>query len=255
MIDEIQTLIDNYTHWVKDKTILHQVNQTWIQVTTPHLDRHNDCLQFYIRKENNGYRLTDDGYITNDLMNSGCSLDSPKRKELLKTTVAGFGVMVEGEQLLLNATPHNFPLKKHNFVQAMLAANDLFYLAAPHVSSLFYEDVTQWLDLSNIRYTPKIKFTGKSGYDHMFDFIIPKSHRQTERIVQAISNPNKDSVEALVFKWLDTRGTRTPDTQLYAFLNDSESHVSKAVILAAKNYDLEPILWSHREKVKEKLAA
>ena len=45
----------------------------------------------------------------------------------------------------------------------MLAINDLFYLAVPVVASLFYEDVVAWLDLHEIRYTPKVKFTGKSG--------------------------------------------------------------------------------------------
>jgi hypothetical protein len=45
----------------------------------------------------------------------------------------------------------------------MLAVNDLFYLAKPIVESLFYEDVVQWLDANDIRYTPSVKFTGISG--------------------------------------------------------------------------------------------
>ena len=64
-----------------------------------------------------------------------------------------------------------------------------FYLAKPMVESLFYEDVISWLDVNDIRYTPKAKFTGISGYDHLFDFVIPKSRRQPERMVQAINRP------------------------------------------------------------------
>ena len=131
MIEDIQKLLDDYTRWLKDKTVLKQAGVDWIEVTTPHLDRHNDHLQFYIRKDGNGYLLTDDGYIISDLISSGCPLDSPKRQELLKTTLAGFGVQVDGDQLLLHATPENFSLKKHNLIQAMLAVNDLFYLASP----------------------------------------------------------------------------------------------------------------------------
>lgn len=255
MLDDIQKLLDDYTRWLRDKTVLREAGGDWAQVTTPHLDRHNDCLQFYVRREGNGYFLTDDGYIINDLISSGCPLDSPKRQELLETTLAGFGVQMDGDQLLMKATPENFSLKKHNLIQAMLAVNDLFYLASPYVLSLFYEDVTQWLDLSDIRYTPKIKITGKSGYDHMFDFVIPKSRQQPERIVQAISNPKKDSAEALVFKWLDTRETRAPESRLYALLNDSVSTVSLSVVDALRNYDLEPVLWSQREVAREALAA
>ena len=252
---DIQKLLDDYTRWLRDKTVLREVGSDWVQVTTPHLDRHNDCLQFYIRREGNGYLLTDDGYIISDLISSGCPLDSPKRQELLRTTLAGFGVQMDGEQLLMKATPENFSLKKHNLIQAMLAVNDLFYLASPYVASLFYEDVTQWLDLADIRYTPKVKFTGKSGYDHMFDFVIPRSRQQPERIIQAISNPKKDSAEALVFKWLDTKETRAPESRLYAFLNDSTSVVSPSVVDALRNYDLEPVLWSQREQAREALAA
>jgi len=255
MKDEIKTLIDEYVKWLKDKTVLKQLKDDWVEITTPHLDRHNDCLQIYARKDQNGYLLTDDGYIINDLTSSGCPLESPKRQELLKMTLAGFGVQLDDDQMIVHATSDNFSLKKHNIIQAMLAVNDLFFLASPYVSSLFYEDVVGWLDLSEVRYTPKVKFTGKSGYDHMFDFVIPKSINQPERIVQAVSNPKKDAAEALVFKWLDTKETRSENSKLYAVLNDSSIEVSQAVIDAMKNYQIEPVPWSRREETREALAA
>ena len=254
MIREIDTLLNGYTRWLRDKTILKQIDTDWVEITTPYLDRHNDCLQIYARKEGNGLILTDDGYIINDLINSGCSLDTPKRQELLKTTLAGFGVKMESDQLTIHTSLENFSLKKHNIIQAMLSVNDLFYLASPYVASLFLEDVTDWLELSEIRYTPNIKFTGKSGYDHMFNFVIPKSRIQPERIVQAVTNPQKNSTEELAFKWLDTRETRSPDSMLFVFLNDSNTTVSQSVIDALENYELKPVLWSQREESTELLA-
>jgi len=255
MMNDVQKLLDDYIHWLRDKTILREVHGDWVQLTTPHLDRHNDCLQFYVRKEGNGYLLTDDGYIIHDLMSSGCWLDSPKRQELLRITLAGFGVHMEENQLRMKASPDNFPLKKHNFIQAMLSVNDLFYLASPYVTSLFYEDVAQWLDISDVRYTADVKFTGKSGYYNMFHFVIPKSRKQPERIVQSINHPRKGSAEELVFKWLDTKENRTPESKLYAVLNDNESNVSPSVIGAFQNYDVTPVLWSQREQVRATLAA
>ena len=255
MIEEIQKLIDEYTRWLKDKTILKEVDEDWVEITTPHLDRHNDCLQLYTRKAGSGYLLTDDGYIINDLLNTGCALDTPKRQELLKLTLAGFGVQLDGEEMIIKATPDNFSLKKHNIIQAMLAVNDLFYLASPMVTSLFFEDVTTWLDLAEIRYSPKIKFTGKTGYDHMFDFVIPKSKKEPERIIQTLNSPKKDSAEALVFKWLDTKETRPPESKLYAFLNNTNINVSQAVMDALRNYEAEPVLWAKREEVRDRLVA
>jgi hypothetical protein len=90
-------------------------------------------------------------------------------------TLDGFGVKLNSEAIEVQATPEDFPLRKHNLVQAMLAVNDLFYLSKPIVESLFYEDVVTWLDANDIRYTPSVKFTGISGYDQPFDFAIPKS--------------------------------------------------------------------------------
>lgn len=255
MKEEIQKLIQGYFHWLKDKTVLKQINQSWLEITTPHLDRHNDCLQIYAKKDTNGYILTDDGYVIGDLINSGCSLATPKRQELLKLTLAGFGVRLEDESLQIHATPENFSLKKHSILQAMLAVNDLFYLSSPMVSSLFYEDVVAWLDVSDIRYTPNVKFTGKSGYDHLFEFVIPKSKKQPERIIQTLNHPRKDSAEALVFKWLDTKDTRPKDSKLFAFLNNTDFQVSQSVLDAIRNYNAIPVLWTEKSDSKSILAA
>jgi hypothetical protein len=107
-------------------------------------------------------------------------------------------VKLNDEALEVHATPDNFPLGKHNLIQATLAVNDLFYLAKPVVESLFYEDVIAWLDAKDIRYTPKVKFPGASGYDHLFEFVIPKSRRQPERILRAINRPTRDTAESFI---------------------------------------------------------
>ena len=254
MIQEIQKLLDDYLAWLRDKTLLRQIDQ-WAEITTPYLDRHNDYIQIYARSSGNGYLLTDDGYTITDLEQSGCKLQSPKRQELLKMTLNGFGVQLHDTALEVHTSIDNFALRKHNLVQAILAVNDMFFLAAPVVASLFYEDVVAWLDLHDVRYTPKVKFTGKSGYDHLFDFVIPKSRRRPERILQAINRPRRDTAQAVAFAWIDTKEVRPSDSRAYAFLNDSEQSVPIEVLDALRNYDVQPILWSRREDVREELTA
>lgn len=255
MIDEVQKLIDTYLVWLKDNTTLRQLSDDWVVITTPHLDRHNDYLQIYAKKNESGFVLSDDGYIIEDLAQSGCKLESRKRQELLNMTLAGFGVQSEDGVLKVKATKGNFALRKHSLIQAMLAINDLFYMAVPMVASLFYEDVVDWLDLNEIRYTPKVKFTGKSGFDHLFDFVIPKSMQQPERIVQTINRPSRDTAETVAFKWFDTKDVRAPDSSAYAILNDQEQEVPQAVVDAIRNYDMTPVLWSGRDQVRDELAA
>ena len=254
MIQEIERLLNDYVAWLKDKTVLRQIDN-WVEITTPYLDRHNDYVQIYAQRENGRLLLTDDGYTIDDLEQSGCKLESRKRQDLLRMTLNGFGVRLHGKALEVNATPDNFALRKHNLVQAILAVNDMFCLAAPMVASLFYEDVVAWLDLHDIRYTPKIKFTGKSGYDHLFDFVVPKSRQQPERIIQTVNRPNRETTQAVTFSWIDTREVRPLDSRAYALLNDSEQMVSQSVLDALSNYEVRPIPWSQRESVRAELAA
>ena len=254
MIVEIQNLLDEYLTWLADKTTLRQIDE-WLEITTPYLDRHNDYLQIYVKQENGRFLLSDDGYIIQDLIQTGCKLDSKKRKDLLNITLNGFGVKLQNNILTTYATSNNFALQKHNFIQAMLAVNDLFYLAAPVVENLFLEDVTAWLDLHEIRYIHKVKFTGATGYDHVFDFAIPKSRKKPERILRAINRPIRDTAESLAWAWVDTKEVRSPGSLAYAILNDTEKILSEDVSGALKNYEITPVPWSKRENYREDLAA
>lgn len=254
MLSEIEQLTENYFKWLKDKTILKQT-QEWVEITTPFLDRHNDYVQIYVKKEGNQFILTDDGYTLSDLRQSGCVLETPKRKQILQTMLNGFGVLKKQEELIIYATTETFNLKKHNLIQAILAINDLFYLATPSIENLFLEDVTKWLDDNDIRYTPQIKLTGDSQYDHLFHFVIPKSRKAPERIMRAMSNPNRDSAESFLLAWQDTKNTRNIDSTAIAILNDQEHKISPSVMTAINNYEIIGIPWKERDKHIEKLAA
>jgi hypothetical protein len=254
MIEDIERLLADYRVWLKDKTTLRELNGSSVEITTPYLDRHNDALQIYASRENGGLVLTDDSYTIHDLESSGCGL-TDKRRELLRLTLNGFGVKLNNEALEVHATPANFALKKHSLIQAMIAVNDLFYLAKPVIESLFFEDVVLWLDANDIRYTPKVKFTGTSGYDHPFNFVMPKSRRQPERIVQAINRPSREHAESFIYAWNDTREVRTPDAKAYAILNDADQPISSGVSEAFRRYNIKPVPFSDRAEVVSELAA
>ena len=254
MIAEIEQLTEKYLDWLRDEIKFRQRGQT-VEVTAPFLDRHNDYIQFYAKRDKNGLLLTDDGYTISDLEMSGCNLDTPKRQALLKTTLNGFGVSLVDGELRVKATAGDYARKKHRLLQAMLAVNDLFYLASSSVRSLYHEDVVAWLDDAEIRYTPRVKLSGKTGYDHHYDFVIPKSAFHPERVLLSINNPDRASAERTVFAWEDTKDARRGDSRAYAILNDTQSVLSPSVLDALRNYDVRPVLWSARESVREELAA
>lgn len=254
-VSEIAALVDGYRTWVKDRTTLKTVHADWVEISTPFLDRHNDCIQIYVKSESGSYFLNDDGHTLRDLEMSGCALDSPKRQQLLRVTLNGFGLELSNGVIATRTMAENFPARKHALIQGILAVNDLFALATSTVHSLFKEDVERWLEAADIRFLPNIQFTGKSGYQHHFDFAIPKSRTHPERIIKAVSNPNKDAALTFITAWTDTAEQRPTDAEAIAFLNDNDKKVPATVLDALEQYAITAVTWSEREKVRGRLAA
>jgi hypothetical protein len=257
MIQQIDELLAQYQTWLRDRMIVKEVGH-WIEITTPYLDRHNDYLQIYARRNDDGiWELTDDGYIIADLESSGCNITSARRQAILLETINGFGVKRGTDNaLIVKATEDNFPLKKHSLVQAMLAVGDMFQLSSANVASLFHEDVAKWMEESDIRYTRSVRLPGKSGYDQRFDFVIPPSKKSRhERFVNLINNPTKERAQSASFVWTDVRGSR-PNAVAYTIINDAVAReVPQGVVEALRAYQIQPVLWSQRDAVREELAA
>ena len=116
-------------------------------------------------------------------------------------------------------------------------------------------DVERFLSLHEIRFTKDINFIGKSGFNHHFDFVIPPSKAVPERVLRTINNPTKNNVSAIIFSWDDARKVRAENSIAIAMLNDQDKEISPDTVHALKAYDIEPLLWSKRDKYIQKLAA
>jgi len=254
MATDCQTLVESYLAWLRQKIATADIDGV-CEITTPFLDRHNDRLQIYVERRGERLRLTDDGYIIGDLESSGCLLDTPHRREMLQTILAGFGVREEDGELVVEASEREFPKKKHSLLQAMLTVNDMFMTARHRVSRPFFDDVVRFLDDHEVRYTPSIEFTGRSGFVHKYDFVIPRSKKMPERILRAVNNPTRDSATSMIFSWTDTRETRSRDSKAYAILNDSERGPSFDVLSAFSQYEIVAVPWSERQNFLGELSA
>lgn len=249
-----KNLVNSYTSWLEENISAAEING-YIEITTPFLDRDNDYLQIYVKQTDTGLELTDDGYILSELSMIGVEINSKKRKDILDTILNGFGVSVDGHALTIKANLQNYPQRKHALIQAMLGVNDMFMTARPTVVSLFLEDVRNFLEKNEIRFTSDISFTGKSGYTNKYDFVIPASRQNPkERIIKAINNPDKNAISLTIFSWNDTREVRKVDSSLFAFLNDT-NRMSDDALSALKEYDITPVLWSQAEQYKDILAS
>lgn len=252
MIKSAQAMVKKYTDWLTDNITLRTVDNV-VEITTPFLDRNNDHIQIYLEKIGEHTILTDDGQTINELELGGCNLDSPKRKDLLTSTLNGFGVNIKNKDLFVYVTEDTFAHKKHMLIQAILSINDLFYLSSTHTKSFFLEDVTSWLVSKDIRFMPNVQIQGRSGYINTFDIAIPKSKQQQERLIKTINAPNKNNIQAAIMAFFDSRSVRDNFISC-AFLNDAEKINSKD-IESLNNYEIKTMFWSKRSEYEKFLVA
>lgn len=251
---ECDSLINSYVSWLK-AGLSAECLDTACELTTPFLDRHNDHIQVYAEPRGDEIVLSDDGYVLADLRTSGLEFTTEKRKAVLDATLNGYGVRLEEGRLTTDADQRNVGQRMHGLIQAMLAVNDMFMMAQPRVAGFFWEDVRDFLESHDVRFASRIKLTGKSGFDHGIDFLIPRSKERPERIVQVINAPSKNSIGAYLFSLSDTREARPQGSEAYAALNDQGRSVGADVVDALKAYNVRPIPWTKRDEYVELLAS
>lgn len=249
---ESQDLVNAYIDWLKQEITISTIDSV-IEITTPFLDRHNDRLQIYVMVKGDKLTLTDDGYTIGDLKTSGFDVTTEKRKSIVESILNGFGAKLDDDGIVVESTRVNFGEKKHDLIQAMLAINDLFVMAQPMVESFFMDDVEAYLKEQGVRFTPKIKLTGKSGFDQTFDFVIPASSTKPERVVKTINVPDRQTIIPILFSWIDVKGARSLNSKGYLILNDNDKEVSQEIISAIEQYNMKPVKWSEKEEMLAEL--
>ncbi len=241
--------IENYLEWIKKNVFITKIGKEKWVVETPFLDRHNDYLEIYIVKKQNGlYFLTDDGFIFSDLKSSGFELSSPKRKELFKLALIGIGVNFneKTQELYVETDLTGIGKSKHNLVQAMLSIDDMFMMAGPTVSTLFKEDVKSYFRRSGIPFNHDIRVIGISMYEHNIEIAIPSVKDKPETFIKVINNPIKQSAEHAIFVLNDIKGFRKNVKGMVIF-ND-EQNIGKGFKEALNAYKIPTIAWSEKEK-------
>lgn len=180
---------------------------------------------------------------------------SQKRTEIFNRILLAHGVKKSSDnELYVECSASELPQRKHMLSQCMIKVSDLFYTAKNTVQSLFLEDVQLYLDEKDIRYTPNVSFSGKSGLSTNYDFAIPKSKNAPERIIKVVNNIDQTQANSILFLWDDTRQERAEESRLYVFLQDKDKKISRSMITSMENYNVVPVVWSMRDKYVADLA-
>jgi len=247
----INTLMDDYYHFLKEKTIISAGNSTnWVEISTPFTGLFNDTVDIYAKKDSNRILLSDDGNTLRNLELSGLEISrSPKRKEILERILINYGVRIANDELVTEATEKDFPQKKLNLISAITETSDMYYLARHTVASVFREDVKAYLDEHELICTPHFISKGSTGLEFTFDFQI--AYRKTEIVIKSFNSINKMNLPHFLFTWEDIKKVRERQTEKeiigLAIINDIDRQVNEEYIEALTNYGAQHILWSERE--------
>ena len=255
MVINIDELLHSYKDWLFDNIETRAIADN-IEITLPILDRDNDHLQIYLKEiEPDNYLLTDDGYTISNLELTGCSLDTERRQELLLEAIHGFGVILgDDNELQITATGSTFPQKINNILQAILAVDDLAYLAPSNVNTIFVSEIMNWLKEKKVRYSPRVSLRGKNEIYYSFDILIPASpdNKAPERIIESFGNFDLKQAEALAYRWDKVKSLRK-NTKIYIIFNNKR--ISKKVDAICKAENMMSVPFSEIEKIASEITA
>ena len=269
-VDKVEALVARYRDWLSEQVAWRDLDG-FLEVTTAFLDRHNDHLQMYVRREGDTLLATDYGYTVNDLEMSGMSLSDPRQRELLNLILSGYRVRYEEEAndaLTVSSGSEEFPMRLHQLLSAMLAVDSLGYAGHLDVeqglgeksrlisAKEFRDDVRGWLSERAIPHKSQVEYTGKGGVRHRFNFLIHGNGSGHMKLVAAINTPTRDQANRSAFAWIDTADSRSDDAKGYALLNDANvaGTIDTVVWDTLERYNLHPLRRSDARAMEEAFA-
>lgn len=253
----INTYVNNYYDWIKEKTFIQKDKNTdWFLINTPFLGAFNDSIEIYAQKNNENIVLSDNGETLANLELQGLNFQgSKKRKYFLTRILLNYGIKLKDEELIVESNIDKFSQSKHNLLSAIIEVNDLYVLSNQNVSSLFKEDVRNFLDTNDIIYTPDFITRGTTGLEFNFDFQIAK--KDSETVIKTFNTINKSNLSTFLFSWSDIKPLREESTnkevKAVAIINDIEKSVKSEYIDALKSKNANVLLWSEKDNKENQL--
>jgi Domain of unknown function DUF1829 len=135
-------------------------------------------------------------------------------------------------------------------MQAIQAAvHDLYLTAQTHVQQFFTEDVALFLKTNDVPFFRDFKLSGRSGFDHHFDFAFPTTKEEPQRILVAINGLTRDRATSAAFAVSDVRLAAVQRRcKRLRLINDQESALTSDYLDALRNYEITALRWSRRDE-------
>lgn len=254
MKSDLARLPDRYLEWLRQRIRI-EATREYVEITLPYLDRHRDFVQLYIEEGDGQFVLTDDGVALNELLSQGFDLTTPARIGALQGVLDSYQIQRVGQELRAVANEEALPARLSDLALAVVSAASLNVLNPTGVARVFIEDAKEWLLAINKETRVNYSLRGNNGFDHRFDFFLPRSSTRPPRYIEALRQPDRQALDALSWAWVNTSDARGEESLGYVFLNDDGDGFTDQYYDALRRYDLQPVPWSRRHSVAEQFAA
>ncbi|WP_103569151.1 DUF1828 domain-containing protein [Campylobacter concisus] len=251
---DINRLLGSYYEYLNSGFELNTISKDSFEVITPFLNRHNDNISVYIDfLDDRSIKISDGGETIQDLNLSGFEFNSQKRVRQLEIALNGFGILKNKDnELFVSATALDFARKQHNVIQALISVNDMFVPSKGN-NGFFYDEVENFFNNIDARYTTNISVEGKSHLSHKFEFLISRSKQEKERLIKLLNNPKKENLKATLFTFTDLASDRSSSDKII-ILNDDASD-EQEIRLATQELNIKLLKWSSIKNYANYLAA
>lgn len=246
MIDRLKK---EYMEWAQKQIKLDQYDD-FIEITTPYVDMNHDFISLFLSKQGDHYRLTDDGYIMDELSTLGIDIEkSEKRNHFFRRTLNIFGVSYNSSTFELYVTFHSikeYPEMQQRLIQCLIRVSDMLLTSRNRVISFFIEEVSEFFLDREVPFNDSVSYIGKTGRSQTFDFALPKSKKCAPKLIKAVNNPTSDAYREPLFAFMDVQESKK-DHQFLVLANDTNSKMSDRFTEPFQNYNIHVLEWSKRD--------
>jgi hypothetical protein len=179
----------------------------FVRIRTPYLYPDGDVIDLYWKEQNGQQMLTDLGDTLRWLDTQSPSQQLSKKQNLLLQDIRlTHGVEIYRGTLLLRINPQeSLATAITRLAQAALATADLSFLSRSRLIGSITDDIADFLQEKQIRFTQNEKLIGRSGRSRRLDFHAFHSRRTS--FIEVLSTGSKSAanqrVDTVLATWID----------------------------------------------------
>ncbi|MCG3401719.1 DUF1828 domain-containing protein [Staphylococcus massiliensis] len=252
-MEAIEQRMNDYFNWLKQSYKYKELDSS-TEITTPFRNHLNDFIRIYVDFPPDGsIVLSDDGLTLNELKMSNINTNTKVRNRIIQSILNQFNLSLKNEEIITHVKYESFAQSKHDLIQGILKIYDLTLTSRNNVSSLFYEDVFNFLYEEDIVGSAEVSVAGESGIKYSIDYILPGTKSQSERLINLANNLDFNKVTNDVYMFRDVKVNRPSRNNLlprmFIIANDIEHPISDKARQAAEHENLSILYWSDKENI------